>query len=373
MCGQALGDLGAEVIKLEGLGGDIMRSVPPIKGDFSAQFLQFNRNKRSIALDLKSEQGREVAIELIRRADVLIENFRPGVTARLRLDYDHLKDVNPGLIYCSINGFGPDGPYARLPAYDQVIQGLVGFMPVQGAKETPEAIRSVVVDKATALSGSAAILAALLQRERRGDRRGQLLEVKMLDAFAAFIMPEFLAAYTFAGDPPSALPPAGIYRLLRTADGHLVGLIVQDAQFAGICRALGRMDLITDERFSSAAKRFAAMDVLLEILEAQTRDRRTADLLDVLWAESDVAIAPVNSIEDFLDNPQVRHNRTVFTLDDADAGPIRQLAPFTKFAESDTAQFTRAPKLGEHTDEILSEIGFDRTTVVSFRERRIIR
>jgi len=104
MCGQALGDLGAEVIKLEGLGGDIMRSVPPIKGDFSAQFLQFNRNKRSIALDLKSEQGREVAIELIRRADVLIENFRPGVTARLRVDYDHLKDVNPGLIYCSING-----------------------------------------------------------------------------------------------------------------------------------------------------------------------------------------------------------------------------------------------------------------------------
>jgi len=113
-----------------------------------------------------------------------------------------------------------------------------------------------------------------------------------------------------------------------------------------ICRALGRMDLITDERFSSAAKRFAAMDVLLEILEAQTRDRRTADLLDVLWAESDVAIAPVNSIEDFLDNPQVRHNRTVFTLDDADAGPIRQLAPFTKFAESDTAQFTPCAETG---------------------------
>lgn len=371
LCGQQLGDLGADVIKLEGPGGDVMRQVHPIKGEFSAQFLQFNRNKRSIAVDLKQAEGREIALELVRRADVLIENFRPGVTERLGLDYERMKSINPNLVYASINGFGADGPYARIPAYDQVIQGLVGFMPLQGSADRPEAIRSVVVDKVTALSAVSAILAALFQRQRGG--AGQYLEIRMFDAFAAFILPEFLAGYTFAEDPPGILPSAAIYRSLRTADGHLVGLIVQDAQFAGICRALGRPELITDERFSTPPKRFAAMDVLLEALEAETRHRTTAELLALLWADAEVAIAPVNTIEKFLADAQALHNGTVFTMNDAEAGPLRQLGPSAAFENSTVERFTRAPKLGEHTDAILADLEFDAPQVAALRERGIIR
>ena len=167
-CGQMLGDMGADVVKLEGPDGDVMRQVHPIKAGHSAQFMQFNRNKRSIAVDLKTAEGRATAEDLIRRADVVIENFRPGVTKRMGLDYEAAIAIRPDIVYVSINGFGSDGPYARLPAYDQVVQALTGFMPIQGSAEAPAAIRSVMVDKITALAATGATVAALLQRERTG-------------------------------------------------------------------------------------------------------------------------------------------------------------------------------------------------------------
>lgn len=370
-CGQMLGDQGAEVIKLEPLGGDMMRTVFPLKDGHSGQFLQFNRNKQSIAVDLKSPEGLEIARDLIRQADVLIENFRPGVSARMGLDYAAAATLNPRLIYVSINGFGPDGPYAGLPAYDQVIQGLSGFMAIQGDAGQPAAIRSVAVDKITSLSAHAATLAALLERDRTG--AGQHVQVAMLDAFAAHILPEFMAAHAFEGQKPAPLPSAGIYRTLRTADGHLVGLIVQDSQFAAICRALGRPELIDDERYATPAKRFPVMAELLAVLEESTLTKTTAELLEILWQDADVAIAPVNSIEDFLDDPQVAHNGLVFTIEDPQLGPIRQLAPFARMAGQDVGGFTRAPALGEHSDAILSRLGLAPDRIASLRERRVIR
>ncbi len=370
-CGQMLGDLGAEVIKLESLGGDVMRTVYPLKDGHSGQFLQFNRNKQSIAVDLKAPEGRAIAIDLIRQADVLIENFRPGVTARMGLDYDSARAINPRLIYVSINGFGPDGPYAKLPAYDQVIQGLSGFMSIQGDAEQPAAIRSVAVDKTTSLSACAATLAALYGRERSGE--GQHVQVSMLDAFAAMMLPEFIAAHAFEGSKPAPLPSPGIYRTLRTADGHLVGLIVQDSQFAAICRALGRPELIDDERYSSPAKRFPVMAELLGLLEEATLSKTTAELLDLLWQDADVAIAPVNGIGDFLVDPQVAHNRTVFTMEDPAIGPVRQLAPFARLAGCDIDRFRRAPGLGEHSDSILNGLGLPVDRIAELRERGVIR
>ena len=352
-CGQILGDLGADVVKIENVHGDPMRAVPPLHDKMSGQFLQFNRNKRGAVLDLKSDKDRQIALRLIRRADVLIENFRPGVTQRLGLDYAVVGPMNERLVYVSITGFGSEGPYAKLPAYDQVIQGIAGFMPLQGSEASPSAIRSVVVDKVTALSAATAVLAALVHRGRSG--RGQRVEVKMLDAFAAFILPEYLAAHTFADQPPGKYPSSGIYKTLRTRDGHLVGLISQDSQFKGICRALGRDDLLTDERFSTTVKRYAAMDELLAELERVTLTKPTGELLEMLWADAEVAIAPVNSLTAFLEDPQVLHNKTAFSESDPEIGPIRQLGPFATFSETPIASFRRAPRLGEHTAQVLRE------------------
>jgi crotonobetainyl-CoA:carnitine CoA-transferase CaiB-like acyl-CoA transferase len=352
-CGQLLGDLGADVVKIENAQGDPMRVLPPLHQRLSGQFLQFNRNKRSVVLDFKQAPDREAALRLISQTDVVIENFRPGVTKRLGLDYETVKASNERLIYVSINGFGSDGPYAKLPAYDQVIQGITGFMPFQGSEEQPSAIRSVVVDKITALSAATAILAAVVHRERGG--RGQRVEVKMLDAFAAFILPEYLAAHTFPEQPPGNYPPAGIYKTLRTQDGHLVGLIAQDSQFAGICRALGREELLSDERFTTTVKRYAAMDQLLAELEQVTLLKSTRELLEILWAQAEVAIAPVNSLSGFLNDPQVLHNRTSFCSIDPELGSIRQLGPFATFGATPLNSFKRAPHLGEHTDQVLQE------------------
>lgn len=368
-CGQFLGDLGADVIKVESPDGDMMRSVPPLKDGASGQFLQFNRNKRSITIDLKSVDGRELAQALICRSDVLIENFRPGVTARLGLDYAAAREINPRLIYVTINGFGSDGPYAHLPAYDQVIQGLSGFMPIQGTAERPEPIHSVIVDKITSLSAATATLAALVERQRTG--AGQHVQVAMLDAFAAVMLPELLAGRAFVDQPPSPLPPPGIYRSLRTADGHLLGLIVQQHQFTAICKALGRDDLIDDTRFSNPNRRFAAMDELLTELETVTSKRTTAELLKLLWADGGIAIAPVHSLESFLDDPQVRHNGTVFTAAHP-VGEVRQLAPFARLESVDTDTFTGAPALGADTDGILAELALPPDRIADLRARRVV-
>lgn len=355
LCGQILGDLGGDVIKVEGRHGDMMRTVPPIHDGMSGQFLQFNRNKRSIVLDFKDPADREVVMELIRQADVLVENFRPGVTKRLGLDYEAVRAENERLVYVSVNGFGATGPYAALPAYDQVIQGIAGFMNFQGTDEEPAAIKSVMVDKITALSAATAALGALVHRERGGS--GQHVEVRMLDAFAAIMLPELLASRTFADQPAGRLPSKSIYRTMRTLDGHVVGLIVQDSQFQGICRALGCDELLQDERFATAPGRFVAMEEILTILETKTSTMTTRDLLDLLWKDSEIAIGPVNDLDAFLHDPQVKFNETVVESDDPELGRIRQLGPFASFESTPLEARGRAPRLGEHSGQIRADLG----------------
>src|SRR5882757_3142788 len=252
MGGQIFGDLGADVIKVETTAGDTMRAVFPHHKGLGAFFSQYNRSKRSIAIDLKSEEGRAVAIDLAVKADVLIENFRPGVTDRLGLGYETLREKNPGLVYVSIKGFGEDGPYRDQPAYDQVIQGLVGFMPLQGVGGPPLPIRSTMVDKVTAMSGAMSALAALWARERDGGK-GQKVVVKMLDAWAAFVSQEEMKNHTFLNSDAVAPIPRDMYRVFETRDGHVIGLIIQDNQFRGICAVLNRPDLLTDPRFARPA------------------------------------------------------------------------------------------------------------------------
>lgn len=366
LCAQILGDLGADVVKVEAPGGDSGRFLGlPQKEGVSPMFAGCNRNKRSIGLDLKAKAGQKVARRLLRSADVLVSNFRPGVAERLGLAYEDLCRDNPGLVYVTISGFGPDGPYRDLPAYDTVIQGLSGFMPIQQPGGTPQLIQSIFADKSSALTASNAVVAGLLARERSSDGRGQRIDIPMLDAFAAFLLPDVLGPSTFPADDVPPLP--NVHRTWETADGHVVMMIVEDRQFFGLCEVLERTDLIDDPRCANVALRIMNMGELFPLLEEELKKWPTQTLVERA-RERGAPVAPVNDLAAFFDDPQVVHNRTVFDVDeDAGLGRLRMIrSPFR--LEQDPPVLRRMPpRLGEHTDEVLGEAGVSEAEIQELR------
>lgn len=367
-CTQMLGDLGADVWKVEGPRGDSTRMMgPPFRGGLTPIFAQFNRNKRSLVVDLKQPAALAVARRLATRVDILVENCRPGVMERLGLGYATLAAESPGLVYVSINGFGSDGPYRDLPAYDNVIQGLVGFASIQGGPGTPTLVRCIAADKTTAMTAVQATLAALLARER-GDGRGQHVEVPMLDAYAAFILPEVLGNDTF--DPPDPGPRFDLSRVHRawpTADGHVVMMIIEDHQFRGMCQAVGREDLIDDARFATLMDRVANLDAVLTLAEEALRKWPTAELV-ARARRYGAPIAPVNDVAAFLADPQVAANGAVVAVEDPEAGMMRFLGSPMRLPSTPTSFRRRPPRLGEHSDEILAEAGFPPEEIAALRE-----
>ena len=357
MCGRILGDMGADVIKVESMDGDVMRTLSPIYRGMSGFFAQYNRNKRSIVVDMKSAQGRQVVQSLARKVDILIENFRPGVAKRLGLDYELLKQDNPGLIFLSINGFGEDGPYADQPAYDQVIQGLVGFIQHQEGDGAPTAIKDSVVDKFSAVSAALAALAALNSRHANGGK-GQKVVVKMLDAWASFLLPAALKDHTFRGSDAPATPPLpDMHRTLATRDGYVIGLIFTDSQFAGVCEALNRPDLKEDSRFNCPQARTQLVDALHAEIRSDVAKLTTREFLSAMSTHG-VPFAPVNDIHAFFADPQVQHNKTYFDVEDPEFGPMRNLGFMASFLGTPSGTPIRPPKLGEHTKEVLAEFGY---------------
>ena len=367
LCTQVLGDLGADVWKVEGPRGDSTRMMgPPFRGGYTPIFAQFNRNKRSLVVDLKRPEALAVLRRLAGRADVLVENFRPGVMDRLGLGYETLAAANPGLVYVSINGFGSDGPYRDLPAYDGVIQGLVGFACVQGGAGTPALVRCIAADKTTGTTAVYATLAALFARERAGGR-GQHVEVPMLNAYAAFMLPDVLGPATF--DSPDAGPVFDMGRVHRawpTADGHVVMMIVEDHHFHGMCRAVEREDLIGDARFATLMDRAGNLDALLTLAEEEIRKWPTAELVERA-RRFGAPIAPVNDVDAFLADPQVIASGAVVAIEDPEAGPMRFLGNPVRFPDTPTSFRRRPPRLGEHTDEVLAEAGFAAAEIETLR------
>jgi crotonobetainyl-CoA:carnitine CoA-transferase CaiB-like acyl-CoA transferase len=372
LCTQILGDLGADVVKVESPGGDTARRLgPPFKGGLSGYFAHFNRNKRSLAVDLKSEEGRALVRRLALGADVLVQNFRPGVAERLGLAYDDLAAESPGLVYVSISGFGPDGPYRDLPAYDTVIQGLTGFLPVQGGDGPPRLVRGVVADKTTALTAAYAIVAALYARERhRG--RGQRVDVPMLDAYAAFMLPDSMIAEAFLPTEPLPFSPGEVHRVWQTADGWVVMMIIEDHQFQGLCHAIEREDMLEDPRCANLITRIVHARELFALLAEELVKWPTAELLE-RGRRFGAPIAPANSIADFLADPQVQANRTVFEAEHPEAGRMRLLRNPVRFERTPASVRHLPPRLGEQTDALLREAGLGADEIARLRASGAVR
>jgi crotonobetainyl-CoA:carnitine CoA-transferase CaiB-like acyl-CoA transferase len=371
LAGQNLGDLGADVIKIETLMGDTARWLgPPERAGLNGFFTQLNRNKRAISLDLKSPEGQHIAQTLARGADVVIENFRPGVTDRLGIGYDRLKQENPGLVYVSISGFGPDGPYSDQPVYDIMIQGMSGMMPIQGGDGPPQMQKSVVADKTAAITAASCALAALLARERNNGQ-GQHVHVPMINAYAQLSMPDILCTESFQPKPEFEGTVPDMFRVWHCADGYLVGMAIEDRQFHALCRCLGCEDLITDERFVEMSTRMANNHELNTLLDREFIKFPWQDLLARL-RESEVPFAPIYDMEQFMADPQVAHNRTVFDAEDPQGGMTRYIRHPGVYEQTPATLRRHPPRYGEHTNDILGEAGFDDEQVQQWREDGVI-
>lgn len=372
LCTQILGDLGADVIKVETPRGDTTRMMgPPFKAGLTPLFAQVNRNKRSIAVDLKQADGQVVVRRLAGVVDVLVENFRPGVTERLNLGYDALAAANPKLIYVAISGFGPDGPYRDFPAYDMVIQAMSGFAPLQGDDE-PRLIRNIMADKASGMTAAYATMAALFQRERSGGQ-GQRIDIPMLDAYAAFVLPDALGAETFPPAEGAFMPvkAADLYRCWKTADGFVAIVIIEDHQFQAICKAVGREDVAQDERYAGLFQRVVNSEELFRLFEVELGKWKTADLV-ARARQLGAPLAPVYAVKDMLDDPQVAANRTVFETEEPGAGRMRLLRNPVRFGAAQTSVRRFPPRLGEHSDELLREAGYDAEEIAALRGGGIV-
>jgi crotonobetainyl-CoA:carnitine CoA-transferase CaiB-like acyl-CoA transferase len=364
-----LADQGAAVVKVEPPGlGDIVRYLGASRAGVSALFANANRGKRSIALNLKDPRGLDVFTDMIRDADVLVENFRPGATERLGIDEPAMRAVNRRLIYVSLTGFGPTGPRAHHRVYDNVIQGYSGMTAVQGDPATgrPEIVRQLVCDKVTALTTAQAITAALLARANGGD--GQRIDIAMLDAAVAFLWPDGMMNETLLGDDVLPAPSvANAYRVTKTADGYATAMPLSDAEFAAICRALDVPELADDPRFATLPDRMTRIDEWAGLLQERAQQFSTTDLVARMQA-GDVPSAALLTPGEVPTDEQVVHNHLVGERDDPTMGRLRQPRPAARFAATEAHGDGAVPALGQHTDEILRETGRDAAAISALKE-----
>jgi crotonobetainyl-CoA:carnitine CoA-transferase CaiB-like acyl-CoA transferase len=369
LTGALLADQGASVIKVERLVGDIQRHVGSSRNGFSGFFHVINRGKRSIALDLGTEEGRGIVEALAKRADVVIQNFRPGVITRLGLGYERLSALNPKLVYLSISGFGQTGPRAGERAYDPIIQFYSGIAATQGRihlehPDQPEQVNQLILDKLTAYTGFQAITAALLERSKSG--KGQHIELSMLDTAIAFLWPDTAADLILQGDGVDSRPPVGASgNVAEYRDGWATTMTLSDDEFHGMCRALGCAHVGDDPRFATLTARQRNRSALLEVLRGEMADAsRKLSLAEAAerFAAEDVPFARARRLTELHEDPQIAHNQVFSTLEHPTAGTLRHARPAPRFGRTPAAPGGPAPVSGQHTREILAELGLsDRT------------
>ena len=371
-----LADQGAEVIKVEPLGGDITRQSRQsvsASGEFSALFVSTNRGKRSLSIDLKRPEAATIMRKLIFRADVLVQNFRPGTMERLGLGEPALRAENPRLIYVSISGVGERGPYAKKRVYDPIIQGLSGFADLQADPETrrPRMIRTIVADKTTAIFAAQAVTAALFARERSGE--GQHIRLAMLDTMIAYLWPEAMTRYTVVGrEATTGDPTARPELIFETADGYITVGTISDSEWRGFCAASERSGLAEDSRFSTPAGRAANATERILLMAEIIKERPTAEWLQRLDA-NDVPSAPVLRRGEVITNEQVVARELIEEFDHSDIGRIRQPKPAARFDRTPAEIRGPAPRIGEHSAVILAELGLEPAEIERLAIEKIVR
>ena len=358
---QMLGDYGADVIKVESLEGDVTRLIGPTRHPgMGPVFLNTNRSKRSIALDLKKPGGREAVLRLIKRADVLVYNVRPQAMARLQLGYDVVSDVNPRLIYAGVFGFGQDGPYAAKPAYDDLIQGATALpaLMAQTSDGVPRYVPNALVDRIVGLTAVGAICASLVHRDRTG--RGQRLDIPMFETMAGFVMGDHMGGLTY--EPP--LDKGGYARHLsrdrrpyKTADGYICVIVYNDKQWASFFQATGRDDLRQNPNFATFAGRAANIDTVYAELARIFETKSTSEWIELL-TKADVPVMPMHDLESILEDPHLVATGFFPVVDHPSEGKIRSMKSSARWSETPVEPSRLAPRLNEHGSEILKEAGY---------------
>ena len=354
---QIFGDYGAEVIKIEqpGMGDDSRQWAPPVAPDGSpTYFFSINRNKKSVTLNLKHPRGKEILKQLVRRADVIIENFKPGTMEDLGLGYETLRHENPRLIYCAISGFGASGPKREWAGYDAIMQGVTGLMSITGeADGPPDKVGVALIDEITALYAHGAILAALLHRDRTG--QGQKVECSLLESGVAALM-NAATAYLLAGEVQgrwgSAHASVVPYQAFRAKDDYLMVGAGNERLWKAFCEVLGAPDWADDPRFDSNEKRVERREELIRMIEERLQARSRDEWMEAFGAAG-LPTGPINSVADVFDDPQVRHRGMVQEIIHPTAGKIRLVGLPVKFSGTPGEITAPPPLLGQHTEEVL--------------------
>nr|WP_297414960.1 CoA transferase [uncultured Nocardioides sp.] len=370
-----LGDLGADVIKVEAPGhGDHSRQMAPrISDELSGAFLAVNRNKRGISIDLKQSEGLAVMRALVATADVLIENFRPGVAARLGIDYAALAEVNPRLVHCSISGFGQTGPYASRGGFDLVAQGMSGLMSVTGTPgDDPVKCGIPVTDLGAGMFAVYGILAALAARDRTG--RGQQVDTSLFETGLGLEVWEAVEFFHTGNTPQptgSAHRLGAPYQAFRCSDGYINVGADGTRHWPVFCKAIGAPELIDDPRFATNPDRLANLDQLVAAIERCTELETRAHWLRIL---EDVGIpaGPINSVPEALSDPQALARGMVQEVEHPRLGTLRALGPVVKLSDTPATITRTAPDLGQHTDEVLGELGVDPAEIAALREAGVL-
>lgn len=375
-CGQVLGDLGAEVIKVErpGSGDDTRAWGPPFAGPLSAYFLSCNRNKRGITLDLSRPEGAQLFQELVRKSDIVLENFRAASAAKLGLSPDRLLKINPRVIVCSISGFGRTGPWSDLPGYDFAIQALSGLMSITGPVEGPPCkVGVAVTDVLTGLHAAVAVLACLHARQASG--HGYAIDLALLDCAVAAQV-NLAQAYLTSGEVPARQGNAHLqivpYQLFPTADGWLVLAIGNDGQWQSYCRVAERRDLATDPRFANNQLRVANRAVLIPLIEAAMRGRSTVEWEQLLIAAG-VPHAPVWNYAELFAHPQATARGLKLTVRDPDGKPVELVGPPFQIQGATLPAAKAPPALGQDTEQVLGELlGLDAAALGALRQQGVV-
>ncbi len=377
---QTLADLGADVIKVErpGAGDDTRAWGPPWAGDQSAYFLSTNRGKRSITIDFENPEGQELVRKLAAEADVVIENFKVGGLVKYGLDYESLKAVNPRLVYCSITGFGQDGPYAKRAGYDFMIQGMGGLMSITGLPDGepgagPVKVGVAVTDIFTGLYATIGVLGALNHRDRTGE--GQWVNLALLDVQVAVLANQAMNCLV-GGTPPQRLgnahPNIVPYQAFPTQDGYIILAVGNDGQFAKFCQVVGRPDLAADERYATNPARVAHRKELVPIIEELLTQRASRDWLDALEAVG-VPCGPINDLTQVFADPHVQARRIHQDLPHPNLGTVPTVASPIRYSATPIEHEVAPPTLGQHTDAVLGEaLGLCAADIAALRDKGVI-